>query len=591
MLKLQKSVNYGNNLNSWINKIPERIYWLIPLLQFHLVELFTQRIEMFSAALILNVCIYYGAFLSVLFLTKRKGVTTLITTIFWGIAGFANAMLLQFRQTPVLPWDLLSVNTALDVSGKYHLNFTSRFILVIIAFLILISIGCATLNDKINIKGVKRVGLSVLSVFLTVIISFTCQLPNLRNYIPFNDSTFYMDAYYSQNGFAFSFLRMLGSNKIEKPDGYDTAAVQEELTDNTVVQGSNNPNIIVIMNESLSDLTVLNKNLKTNQKLLPYINSLSKNTVRGNVVCSVKGGNTANSEFEFLTSLPTAFTPRGSIPYQQFINKQTTSLISFLNERNYDTYSFHPAAKSNWQRDRVYPLLGFKNICFEEEMKKNLIQNPLLIRGVISDRTTYDYVIRDFENRDKTKGFFEFCITLQNHGGYENPTSFGYAPDVHAEGIKSDELSTYLSLANESDRAFKYITDYFSKIKEPTIILMFGDHQPASNVTDLVKADDCSQLDEYKTPYVLWANYDIDTKNEYNEISINYLPLLLLEKCNIPLNNFYKQIKSVYTAYPVTSVMGIQNNIGKLSSFAEIKTEKHIENYRKILYYNLVEKQ
>lgn len=591
MLKLQKSVNYGNNLNSWINKIPERIYWLIPLLQFHLVELFTQRIEMFSAALILNVCIYYGAFLSVLFLTKRKGVTTLITTIFWGIAGFANAMLLQFRQTPVLPWDLLSVNTALDVSGKYHLNFTSRFIFVIIAFLILISIGCATLNDKINIKGVKRVGLSVLSVFLTVIISFTCQLPNLRNYIPFNDSTFYMDAYYSQNGFAFSFLRMLGSNKIEKPDGYDTAAVQEELTDNTVVQGSNNPNIIVIMNESLSDLTVLNKNLKTNQKLLPYINSLSKNTVRGNVVCSVKGGNTANSEFEFLTSLPTAFTPRGSIPYQQFINKQTTSLISFLNERNYDTYSFHPAAKSNWQRDRVYPLLGFKNICFEEEMKKNLIQNPLLIRGVISDRTTYDYVIRDFENRDKTKGFFEFCITLQNHGGYENPTSFGYAPDVHAEGIKSDELSTYLSLANESDRAFKYITDYFSKIKEPTIILMFGDHQPASNVTDLVKADDCSQLDEYKTPYVLWANYDIDTKNEYNEISINYLPLLLLEKCNIPLNNFYKQIKLVYTAYPVTSVMGIQNNIGKLSSFAEIKTEKHIENYRKILYYNLVEKQ
>ena len=103
MLKLQKSVNYGNNLNSWINKIPERIYWLIPLLQFHLVELFTQRIEMFSAALILNVCIYYGAFLSVLFLTKRKGVATLITTIFWGIAGFANAMLLQFRQTPVLP--------------------------------------------------------------------------------------------------------------------------------------------------------------------------------------------------------------------------------------------------------------------------------------------------------------------------------------------------------------------------------------------------------------------------------------------------------------------------------------------------------
>ena len=36
----------------------------------------------------------------------------------------------------------------------------------------------------------------------------------------------------------------------------------------------------------------------------------------------------------------------------------------------------------------------------------------------------------------------------------------------------------YLTLANETDQAFQMLVDYFSQQEEPTIILMFGDHQP-----------------------------------------------------------------------------------------------------------------
>ena len=37
---------------------------------------------------------------------------------------------------------------------------------------------------------------------------------------------------------------------------------------------------------------------------------------------------------------------------------------------------------------------------------------------------------------------------------------------------------TYLSLARESDSAFKELLEYFEKVDEPTMIVMFGDHWP-----------------------------------------------------------------------------------------------------------------
>ena len=37
----------------------------------------------------------------------------------------------------------------------------------------------------------------------------------------------------------------------------------------------------------------------------------------------------------------------------------------------------------------------------------------------------------------------------------------------------------YLTLANKTDEAFKKLIDYFSAQTEPTILVMFGDHQPS----------------------------------------------------------------------------------------------------------------
>ena len=130
-----------------------------------------------------------------------------------------------------------------------------------------------------------------------------------------------------------------------------------------IINTNNNekmPNIIVIMDEAFSDLSVLG-DLETNKDYMPFVHSLQNgadNTITGYLNVSVCGGNTADTEFEFLTGNTMAFLPAGSIPYQQYIKDTTPSLASYLKGLGYETYAQHPYNASGWNRETVYPLLG-----------------------------------------------------------------------------------------------------------------------------------------------------------------------------------------------------------------------------------------
>ena len=76
----------------------------------------------------------------------------------------------------------------------------------------------------------------------------------------------------------------------------------------------------------------------------------------------------------------------------------------------------------------------------------------------------------------------------------------------------------YLTLANKTDEAFKKLIDYFSAQTEPTILVMFGDHQPSVEQEFLDKAYGVTQdemtmaqyMDKFKVPFIIWANYPLE---------------------------------------------------------------------------------
>ena len=103
---------------------------------------------------------------------------------------------------------------------------------------------------------------------------------------------------------------------------------------------------------------------------------------------------------------------------------------------------------------------------------------------------------------------------MQNHGGYSQSTLKGYEPDVKLNyETEYPEAQTYLSLARESDKAFQNLVEYFEKVDEPTMIVMFGDHWPKLEEGFLaeVLGKDREKLDlfesqvTYTTPYVIWT--------------------------------------------------------------------------------------
>ena len=94
------------------------------------------------------------------------------------------------------------------------------------------------------------------------------------------------------------------------------------------------PNVIAIMNEAFSDLSVVG-DFTTNQDYMPFIHNLKENTIQGHLYMSIFGSGTCNSEFEFLTGNTMAFLQNGIIAYTQVVKDKLPNLTYTLKQQGY----------------------------------------------------------------------------------------------------------------------------------------------------------------------------------------------------------------------------------------------------------------
>ncbi len=417
--------------------------------------------------------------------------------------------------------------------------------------------------------------------------------------------------------FMVAYLANLQYLHIEKPQGYSTDAAQKIAEETSVSSGGeenhtdktdmeDQPNILVIMNEAFSDLSVYG-DFNTTEDYMPFWRSLKKNTVRGNLYVSVKGGNTANTEFEFLTGNTMAFLPTGSVPYQQFLNGAMPSLASQLGKLGYQTAALHPYYSTGWNRDKVYPYLGFDSEYFRDTGD---FPDATLLRGWVDDESAFDKLIELYEEKEEGSPLFAFEVTMQNHGGYSkeyedltNEIQFSDAGEdlrsVHQVQIEATEK--YLTLIKKTDEAFENLIDYFQDEDEKTIILMFGDHQPAEYITNSVlrvlgedtatRNDTTDKLKtSYEVPFVMWANYDIEEK-EVDAISTNYLSGLLMDTAGLEKTGYQSWLEKLQQQYPVVTANFYQGTDGTFQQWSNEKQSGILNDYAILQYNNLVDKK
>ncbi len=545
-----------------------------------------------------------------------------ISSVLYGFA-LANAYIMSFRSTPFIPMDFLGVTTAINVGSTYDYTPSEIVILGTLLFAVLMIIGIRISTPKYHIitKIISRsfTGIFFLTVF--TVFYFTDIFANAGIKPDFWNQA----RGYRNYGFAYNFLCNTKYIYYPKPKDYDATRTHDYISNQNSENARENsnkkvPNIICIMNESLSDLNVLG-DFTTNQDYMPFMRSLKENTIKGNLYVPVIGAGTSNTEFEFLTGHSTAFLPSGSNAYMLYIKNPIASITSTLMAQGYSSVAFHPYFANGWNRTNVYNYMGFnkftsiENLFDETLLAKytknssdpNYLQNLLetnypdrsdmLIRQYVSDSYDYKVLIDDFNNRDKTKPYFMFNVTMQNHGGYLTNAK-NFIADVNVTSTQSNYTKTinYLSLIKRSDTAFKELLDYFKTVKEPTVICMFGDHQPSIEtdfVAEALGVDDITKLTieqdqaRHITPFYIWANYDI--KERYiDKLSSNYLSSYVLQTAKVKLTDFNKYLLALSEKLPVIDTVGYidnENNYYKWSSDSPYL--KDLKEYELIQYNNI----
>lgn len=509
-----------------------------------------------------------------------------------GLWGAANYFVNAFRGTPILPWDLSALGTAAAVAGNYRFVPTLS---MLGALALIVALGAFLLRKKQ--RAMLRLSREQWGVRLACVGTGLLCLALLLPTQKLGDLGIKTDVWdqagsYQTGGCLATFLRNTEFLEVEEPEDTSVERLQQIVSlveePEPVEVSVDRPNIVAIMNESWADFEDYGT-LSLSESVTDYIRSLD-NAIFGHAYTSVFGAGTSASEFEFLTGNSMAFLPSGSIPYQQYVLGPTASLASHLKELGYDTLAFHPGEQTSWQRDRAYPNLGFDDYKYGA-----LMDVPQTFEhGYVSDQSDFDQIVWEFEHKEEGQPLFLFNVTIQNHGGYtveDYPTEVTLA-DAPGRYPMAEQ---YLTLANKTDEAFRTLVEYFQQLEEPTIIVMFGDHQPSVEQEFLDKAYGVTQgemtmeqyMGKYYVPFVIWANYDLPEEGP-EVTSLNFLGQYVLRYAGIEATAYDSFLWQLQTQLPAVTFVGYVDQEGQAYSHLETNDfTALIEDYQRVQYNNL----
>lgn len=532
-------------------------------------------------------------------------------------AGTANYFVALFKGQPILPSDVMALQTAASVSGGYVYVVGES---VLFAFSLLAVIG-GTIAMLPASKPTKRSVAVNASAGAAIMVAFAMWFAAVdieKDYGCSVDVWSSLDSY-QQHGSLLCFLQRTQLIAPQAPEDYspqEAAAIKTEkaaialaeqaVEDAPATAPDVRPAVVAIMNETFSDLSRYPNVAQTYEGtvLFDEIDAL----VKGDCYVSAMGGGTCNSEFEFLTGSTMGMLGAGVYPYMLYDLRSADNLARYLSSIGYKTSAIHPAQKENWRRDRVYRQLGF-----DEFYDRESFENPEMFRGMVSDASTYDLIL-DLLRQDDTPHFI-FDVTIASHGGYDTG-SIPAQDTVHAplDGVEYDDVNEYLSCIERSQVELKAFLDELRELERPVVVCFFGDHQPGfvewlageaygddegdaakeeatedglgatqeesmtDDETETAPFDgspsdtDCAPTgidlvqERYVTPYLIWTN-DSELRRASDEprivdTSLNYLGAILLRTAGLPLDEYFAFTLAMREDIPAINLNGYQDAQG-----------------------------
>ena len=269
----------------------------------------------------------------------------------------------------------------------------------------------------------------------------------------------------------------------------------------------NYPNILFLQLESFIDPEGVNA-IQLSQDAVPNFRRLKEEYSSGDLTVPACGAGTANVEFEVLTGLSVKFFGPGEYPYKSVLKDQPAESLAFdLKSMGFGTHAIHNHRAVFYNRNTVFGNIGFDTYTSVEYMNyvrrtpKDWAKDKVLI-GCITD------ALASTETRDMI-----YTISVQGHGKYPAKETLK-DPVIRVTDAPTEDLKWrweyYINQIYEMDQFIAELTETLSAWEEPVVLVMYGDHIPAIDLTE----NDLDSRNMYETEYIIWSNFDMEKKDE-----------------------------------------------------------------------------
>ena len=441
-------------------------------------------------------------------------------------------------------------------------------------------------------------------------------------------------------------------SKMNSLFGYDEAARKfVDYYNNREVEESDNKytgmfegkNVIMMHMESMMTFFV---DLKINGvEITPNLNKLTKEGLYfSSFYPEISVGTSSDTEFTVNTSLLPVSS--GTV-FVSYYNREYVSLEKLLSDKGYYTFSMHGNKASMWNRNKMHPSLGYKDMYFED--KYNIDE---VVGLGLSDHSFYNQImpiLTDIEN--KNTNYMGTIITLSNHTPFNDLEHYpeldltykatklneetGVEEEIVYDYLEGTKLGNYIKSAHYADMALGEFFDSInnSDVMDNTVFVMYGDHDAKLNKSEFdryynynfetgeIKSSDDPTYINYdyyqnelnrKTPLIIWSkNKKLRTEVKYPMGMIDVLPTIsnmlgiknvfalghdIFETKNdniVPFPNGNYLTKKVYYNASKEEYMPLTNEPIDENYIKECKdyTENIIELSNDIIVYDLIKNE
>ena len=331
---------------------------------------------------------------------------------------------------------------------------------------------------------------------------------------------------------------LLMSSKIQYTSPATIMASEEQFPGVATIDNAQKPlsDVVLILQESTMDPRRFKG---VDSQSLPQLEMFDSRyaTQQGALRVHTYGGGTWRSEFSALTGLSSSDfgVLAGSVFYSAVFHVQD-SLWSRLKASGYKIIIVTPFAEGSYNSGKAYRHMGADEIIhvadlgWEGSNRKNVWNIPT---------ANLLEMVRTVMDREHEGPIAVYALTMNEHGPY--PSKKDHMLKASNPKVDNGQLASLAEYIDRLEKASAATVEFDKWIQErsrPTVMVRFGDHQPAINWKNGYYTTMSSP--EYITDYTLVDNQVKEKEEAWPLTDIVFLPSLILERVGVPMGRFYE---------------------------------------------------